>query len=1131
MTDFVHLHAHSEYSLLDGMSTPAEMAQAASTNGQTSLAITDHGSMAGVLKFQDACKAQSVKPIFGIEAYFTPSIANDKMDAKAERFHLILLAKNNEGLTKLFQLNKDAWTKGFYYKPRMDFAMLEQVAKNDIIALSGCRGSAIAKAIESGDSARAERLTKKFIDIFGDDFYFEIQSWNPAEINNGLINLAQSYDKLVVPTLDCHYPFKDDAGVEEVLLTLAQYSSMNAADKRYAADHSDCATHGGVDLITKINSMYPERRLRFDEIQPWIMTAGDVRDLFASKGYNTDVLENTLEVADKCNAELKTKSYLLPKYNDKFDSIWYLKEISETSLFSRSLGEEYKARLEEELTVIEQTGFADYFLIIWDLVNWARNNNIGVGPGRGSVGGSLLAYLLDITKVDPIKHELLFSRFINPERNDYPDIDLDFEDKRRGEVKQYLKNKWGEDHVASISTFGVFKAKSAVKDVARVFGVDYNEINGITQLFESLDEMGRNAKVREFCTKYVDVRPVAERLEGRVRTAGMHAAGVVVSSKPLWQVCPIESRKESTADHRTDVTAFDMDDAESMGLIKIDILGLKMVSVVKDCLSKIQERYSWDNETLKIIEEDSLALDEEAVYEQFNIGETTGVFQADAAAYRGLLDRMPCDNFKDLVISNALVRPGALLTQGDKFVKRRSGHSKVKYQHEVLEPILKETYGTFIFQEQLMQAVVALAGFSWSDADTLRKIIGKKRDILEFEKYRDKFVSNNLLEEEEAQKLWNDFEVSSLYMFNKSHAVAYSILSYQTMWLKLMYPLEYCWSLLYNESSRERITAYLLEAKRLGIEIHPPDVNSSEEFFSVDYSDSGSIRFGLSNIDGIGISTINEIMYRRPFYSLDEMVGRCEKSKLRSNVLDSLDKVGALASLNHISEYDHAKYYMPLLGFPIREALEDDYDDLLTPAVEVDEDDGKTHFVKAVVRSIKRTPRYVRIEFEDQTGSFAVFADLDNELKKRDYVYALVGDKSLHCYGDANDSDSDIFAMMNMVRKGLDHDHAWLYEHGLGDMSSGKALARIMNVRAFKTSKGTMMASVYVWDGKAFHKVVIFPYLYNRYAQKLSKMSNKWVAIKPTPISKTDTGYKIDGAEDIIDTSDYCRRMSINVSN
>lgn len=425
-----------------------------------------------------------------------------------------------------------------------------------------------------------------------------------------------------------------------------------------------------------------------------------------------------------------------------------------------------------------------------------------------------------------------------------------------------------------------------------------------------------------------------------------------------------------------------------------------------------------------------------------------------------------------------------------------------------------------------MQAVVALAGFTWSDADKLRKIIGKKRDVLEFEKYRDKFVVNNLMDEDDAQKMWDDFEVSSLYMFNKSHAVAYSMLSYQSMWLKTLYPVEFCWALLYNESNRERITAYLLEAKRLGIEIEPPDVNLSEEFFSVD---GGSIRFGLSNIDGIGVGAIEEVLTKRPFASVDEMIGRCEKRKLRSNILENLDKVGALSSLGHVSEFDHKKYYMPLLGFPIADAVDESGD--FTPAAEVEDDNIAMHFVKAVVRSVKRTPSYVRIEFEDPTGSFTVFADLDNELKKRDYVHGLVGDRTLHCYADATDSVNEVTELMDMVESGLEHDYSWLYEHGLGTMTDEKALVKVVNVRAFKTAKGKMMASVYVWDGIGFHKIVVFPYLYGRYAQKLSKFEGKWVAVKPTPISKDDEGYKVDGAEAIIDINDYCRRMNINVSD
>ncbi len=1130
MTDFVHLHVHSEYSLLDGLSTPEEMARAASTHGQNSIAITDHGSMAGVLKFQDACKKQDVKPIFGVEAYFTPSLDSDNLDGKAERFHLILLAKNNKGLSSLYKLNKQAWNEGFYYKPRIDFEMLDSIVDNDVIALSGCRGSAIAKALEVGDYSRAERLTERFLSIFGDDFYFEIQAWNPEEINRGLISLADSYNKLVVPTLDCHYPFKEDSGVEEVLLTLSQYGSMSSSDKKYAGLHKSCAHKSDMSVLDKINKMYPHRRLRFDDIEPWIMGADDIKELFLKKGYENAFLENTLEVADKCSASVSTRKSLLPKFSDKFESIWYLREIAESGLQSLGLdtvdnAEEYKERLLSELSIIDKTGFADYFLIIWDLVGWAKTQGIGVGPGRGSVGGSLLAYLLGISMVDPLKYGLLFARFINPERNDYPDIDLDFEDKRRAEVKEYLKKRWGSDNVASISTFGEFKAKSAVKDVARVFGVEFGEINNITQLFDDLDEMNKISRVREFCEKYVDVKPVAERLEGRVRTAGMHAAGVVVSSEPLWNVCPVETRKEATSDQRTDVTALDMEGAEAVGLIKIDVLGLKMVSVINDCLNQIKEHYGID------VSKESIGLMDPKVFEEFAACETTGVFQADAGAYRNLLERMECDSFEDLVISNALVRPGAMLTQGDEFIKRRSGKKKVKYAHPILEDILKETYGTFIFQEQLMQAVVSLAGFSWAEADTLRKIIGKKRDIMEFEKFRTKFVSNNLIEEEAAEKMWDDFEKSSLYMFNKSHAVAYSMLSYQSMWLKLNYPLEYCWSLLANETNRERITTYLMEAKRLGIQVNPPDINKSDEFFSVDYDDGGSIRFGLSNIDGVGSSAIGEIISKRPFGSMEEFEGRCVRKIVRKNNIESLDKVGAFKSIGHMSEYEHSKYYMPLLGFPVDQDIDDKNSDLLSPASSVEEGSTDLKFVKVVVRSIKRSSNYVRVEFEDPTGSFAVFTDVENDLKKNDYIYALVGDRSLHCYGDVGNDDSDVTRLMDIVREGTSHDHSWLYEHGLGDMDSGKAVAYVCSARSFKTSKGATMATVYVWDGVRFCKIVIFPHVYSRYGQKLGSIEGNWVAAKPSPISKNEEGYKVSGADDIIDINDFCRRLKINANN
>lgn len=1127
MTDFVHLHCHSEYSLLDGMSTPEEIAKTSSRNGQFAAAITDHGTMGGVLKFQDACEKQNIRPLFGIEAYFVPEIRSDT-DGKHERFHLILLAKNNEGLKKLFKASRVGWTDNFYYKPRMDFDLLKEVVDNDIIALSGCMGSAISKALDAKNYSRAEELSMKFIDIFGDDFYFEIQAWNPSHINNGLIDLASSFNKKVVATADCHFPTHEDRGCEEVLLMVSQYPSMSAGEERVAKENSSIIHEHGVDIVEKINKMYPSRSLRFDEINPYIADADTVYGWFQQSGYsNVSYLENTVEVAEKCSARILKKNNLLPKYSRMFDSDSYLREITEFELSRRSLGAEYAERLDEELNIIKQLGFADYFLIVWDLVKWADSNGIGRGTGRGSVGGSLMAYLLDISKVDPIKYSLLFSRFINPERNDYPDIDLDFEDKRRHEVRNYLRDRWGHDNVAAITTYGTYKPKSAVKDVSRVYQVPFQEINAITPFFETIDELETSDKGKIFCTKYPDIPKLSKKLEGRIRNAGIHAAGMVVSSVPLTDICPVESRKDSNNEKRSLVTAFDMEDAEAVGLIKIDILGLKMVSVIKDCIEKIKERTGVD------VNETSLLLDDEAVYKNISAGNTVGVFQADAAAYRNLIERMGIDNFNDLVVSNALVRPGALLSQGGVYIDCKKGNVKPKYPHPIVEDILRETYGTVIFQEQLMQMAVLIADFSWSEADRLRKIIGKKRDAKDFDQYKEKFVNNRYIDKALAEKIWSEFEMASLYMFNKSHAVAYSMLSYQTMWLKIHYPLEFTWALLCNEDSTEKITAYLMEAQRLGVEILPPDINQSDEYFSIG-SENGveGIRFGLSNVSGCGKSAIEEIRSKRPFSSYEEFSNKCSKRAVKSNIKENLEKVGAFRSLGFASQYEHEKYYLPILGFPISiDSEKNEIDDFVENISGFHEINSPLTVVKAIVRSTKKTPQYLRIEFEDHSGSTTVFAERDTEISVRDYLYALIGDRTLHSFCDVYKYHETDLHHLTMIRsKGEDHEYSWLYKTGLGFVEDEKTLMYIFHMRFFTTSKGKEMANLYCWDGKQIFKIVVFSTVFKKIKSSLKK--NRWYAARLQKVEDKQTltrldSYKIDGENGIISAEDYIVRKSI----
>jgi DNA polymerase-3 subunit alpha len=1057
------------------MTTPEEIAQIVSTNGQIASAITDHGTMGGFIRFQKACKSQGVKPIFGVEAYFVDDVSKDDQDKKAERFHLILLAKNDKGLENLFRINNVAWTEQFYYKPRIDFSNLEQFGEG-LVCLSGCMGSALSQAILRGDEERSEYLLNRFTGIFKDDYYLEVQPHNPPELNAKLIDYGDSYNIPLVGTLDCHFPTKQDWGVEEVLLAIGQTSSMNAAQKRHAKDNFDhaCGVH---DLIHKMDILYPDRRLSFKDLPLYLMDANEVVEHFQNAGIDRmDILENSMEIAEKCNAEIKMNNMFLPSYTKdiKVDmsSNDYLRDISFFMLDQKGFGnnQEYKDRLNEELEVIAGKNFSDYFLVLWDLISWADSDGIARGPARGSAGGSLLSYVLGITNIDPVKHGLLFFRFINPERNDFPDIDLDFEDRRRDEAKEYLRNRWGGENVAGISAYGTFQPKGSIKAVSSAFAIPYIEANAISPMFETFDEYKTKDSLAKFRKKHPDVIKVAERLAGRYKNASAHAAGVVVSNVPLETIVPIEVREEAVTKRKINVVAYDKDETGEFGLIKFDALGVRAITVIKDCIAAIQQRTGRD------VSKDSIDIDnpDARVFAEFTAGNVVGIFQAEGAGYAALIGEMGVSSFNDLAVSNALVRPGSYVTQGKKYLARRDGTEVTSYDHQILKDILGETYGTFIFEEQVMKIAVELAGFSWADADKLRKIISKKQDAVQFDKYKAEFVTgaSRYISEFKAKNLWADIEKASLYMFNKSHATAYSLVSYQTMWLKVNYPTEFIWATLSNETEGEKITTYLFETQRLGVEILGPDVNKSEASFSLE---DDALRFGISNIAGCGATTVNEILEKRPFEDYDHFVNTVARSRVKVNNLDALQKVGAFDCLGFDSPYESRRYYGPLLNYPVTMNDKSPFDDIIMPCnmAQDNKEDINLYIVRGVVKSTKRTSRYFRAEIEDATGVVSSFADAEAAINKRDYVIAIVGDQTIHHVEDFNvvetgKSDSKFCRFLRNQIDGVENDEFdFLYGLGLKRdvFPDGKALslAYLINTVKFKTRTDRDMSSSYFY--------------------------------------------------------------------
>ena len=940
--------------------------------------------------------------------------------------------------------------------------MLKEYAEG-IIVLSGCLNGLISKSIEKGEFSEAKLILKDFSKTFCDDFYIEVQSHNPHEINSKLLELADELKIKAVATGDAHFAKEEDRILEEALLIL---STSPKADKEMDFDMS----RNMKNMLDRFNYLYPDRRISFQNYNLFIQSREEIEADFKKALINrTDIFDNTMEIANKVeDYDFYQGLDLLPV--PKTDADERLRELAVKGLESlgKASDDIYMARMEEELSVIASKNFASYFLVVGDMINWAKGTGIRVGPGRGSAAGSLVCYALGITDVDPIKYDLLFFRFINPERNDFPDIDTDFEDRRRKEVKEYLKKKF--KHVASISTYTYFKDKGVVRDASRVFMVPLQEVNRALKPVDTFEDFMESPNTKEFRLRYPEVVWLAERLRGRIRSVGVHAAGVVVAKDDLRKYAPVESREDAQdkVSGRIPVVAYDMDTVADIGLIKLDALGLKTLSVISDTLESIKKRHK------KEINLSSLTMDDPKVYQMLSEGYTKGVFQAEATPYTNLLMKMGVDKFEDLVASNALVRPGAMNTVGAAYINRKHGREAVDYSHKIMKQFTENTYGVIIYQEQVMQACVHLGGMSWSEADKVRKIIGKKKDAKEFDQFKDQFIAgaSKQISQKKAEQLWHDFEAHAGYSFNRSHAVAYSMLSYYTAWLKSYYPLEFMFSILKNENDKDARTEYLIEAKRLGLRIMLPHINESDIYFSL--QDDG-IRFGLAEVKFISDSIANKIMDKRPFIDYADFIDKASKkgSGINSRAIAALNSIGGAAFEDNPRTGDEKDNYYEYLGIPTFN-LAGIPPRIKAQARPIDDFDDLGSFVMfGMVKSIKRGNGWARVELVDETGTIGLFHHEDTQIEPNQMYFILVGDNRIARYVNVKEIDpnaADLFV-----------DYLYRKEY---DLEEDEYI--VVNFTNYKTKAGKMMSHIVLSNAqKELTRAIVFPTLYK---MSLAKM-------------------------------------------
>ena len=877
---FTHLHVHTEYSLLDGSSKIKELVSQTKELGMDSIAITDHGGMYGVIDFYKECKFQGVHPVIGCEVYVAPRTRFDKEGATdANYFHLVLLAENNEGYQNLLKIVSAGFLEGFYYKPRIDLDLLRQYHKG-LIGLSACLAGPVAKTLTQISYEKAKEVALQYEKILGKgNFFLELQDHGYPEqsnVNQGLLRIHQETGIPLVATNDIHYTFKEDAKAHDILLCIQTGKTVEEED-----------------------------RMRYEGGQFYLKSPEEMYKLFP---YAKEALENTYKIAQRCQVEFEFHHLKLPKYDvpDEEEASTYLRKLCREGLEKRYAHptEEIKERLEYELEIIEKMGYVDYFLIVWDFIKYAKDQGIMVGPGRGSAAGSIVAYCLQITNIDPIQYQLLFERFLNPERVSMPDIDIDFCYERRQEVIDYVIKKYGEDHVAQIITFGTMAARAVIRDVGRALNLPYGEVDTVAKMIPTTlgitieKALKVNPELQDLYNSNEEIKyliDMSKRLEGLPRHSSTHAAGVVIAEKPVVEYVPLSSNEGVMT------TQFPMTTLEELGLLKMDFLGLRTLTVIQNAVEQIRHNHQRE------IHIDQIDFDDPKVYELISQAKTEGVFQLESSGMKVFMKELQPQSLEDLIAGISLYRPGPM-DFIPKYIQGKRNPQTIEYLCKELEPILQTTYGCIVYQEQVMQIVRDLAGYTLGRSDLVRRAMSKKKaDVMAEE--RKNFIYGKGEEvpgciqkgisEKIAEKIFDEMTDFAKYAFNKSHAAAYAVIAYQTAWLKTYYPVEFMAALMTSVMDHAtKVSEYINSCKRMGIDLLPPDINEGYYGFSVW---EGKIRYGLGAIKNVGKGIIEALVKEREtngnFYSLKDFCQRLDGKDLNKRALESFVKAGALDSL------------------------------------------------------------------------------------------------------------------------------------------------------------------------------------------------------------------------------------------